>query len=176
MEKIRVLPKGKQPKIRICFDIDGTLITEEHDPKPRYDIINLLRWFKNNGHTVFVWSGGGVDYAEMWVRKLGLDVKVLPKDRRMMKLDIAVDDCEAELAPCMIYVGDDKPEDDKGEIPIEYLNLAPRTYNTLLNAKITTVQKLLKNYHDLHLLQGIGHIALKDIDTRLIAGGHRLPS
>lgn len=37
-----------------------------------------------------MWSGGGVDYAQHWVRKLGLDATVVAKGS--FKPDIAVDD------------------------------------------------------------------------------------
>lgn len=58
---------------------------------PDYDLIQVLRWFYNNGDEVFVWSGGGVDYAQTIVDKLGLTsmVKVIPKgDFGNKQLDI----------------------------------------------------------------------------------------
>ena len=78
--------------LTICFDVDGTLITPQG---PRYEIINLLMTLKQLGHTIYVWSGGGADYAEYWVKNLGLDVPALPKGE--IKPDIAVDDAEVSL-------------------------------------------------------------------------------
>ena len=55
----------------VAFDIDGTLISE-YDDTPNWPMIDLLRQFHALGATIIVWSGGGVDYAEMWVRRLNL--------------------------------------------------------------------------------------------------------
>lgn len=78
----------------ICFDVDGTLIRLKDDT-PRYEIIQLVQSFKKLGYTVYVWSGGGVDYAERWVYKLGLDVKVIGKGE--IKPDLAFDDEDVKL-------------------------------------------------------------------------------
>lgn len=56
--------------MRVCFDVDGTLI--DYDDNPRDDIINLLKTLSNGGFNIVVWSGGGKMYAEHWVRKLSL--------------------------------------------------------------------------------------------------------
>lgn len=53
-----------------AFDVDGTLIT--YSDKPRWDVIDTLRHLSKFG-TILVWSGGGKDYAEQWVRKLHLE-------------------------------------------------------------------------------------------------------
>ena len=100
------LPEGKpKPKLKVAFDVDGTLITEDYTyGSPRYEVIRLFHWFKKQGHTMFIWSGGGVEYAEQWRDKLGLEAFVIPKDKKQLKADIAVDDCEADLATVMIYV------------------------------------------------------------------------
>lgn len=76
----------------ICFDVDGTLITPQG---PRYDIIHMLLTLKNLGHQVYVWSGGGQEYAEGWVSQLGLGVPALRKGE--IRPDIAVDDGETGL-------------------------------------------------------------------------------
>lgn len=58
-------------KVVIAFDVDGTLINDRDEQN--INIVNLLitlAGFKNV--QIIVWSGGGVDYAEMWVRRLGL--------------------------------------------------------------------------------------------------------
>ena len=58
--------------MKIAFDVDGTLITLSND-RPRWDVIDMLRTLKKCGHTITVWSGGGKDYADMWVRRLFLE-------------------------------------------------------------------------------------------------------
>lgn len=92
---------------RIAFDVDDTLIKHEPGKEscPDYGIISVLKWFVNNGHQVLVWSGGGVDYASMWVRKLGIQdiVTVVTKEDKY-DVDIAFDDHHVELAKVTIKV------------------------------------------------------------------------
>ena len=93
-------------QIVVAFDVDGTLITEEGfgNEKPRYSIINLLLIFHALGHIVFVWSGGGIDYAQRWVEKLGLQDKCKVIEKGSAKVDIAFDDCEASLGKVDVCV------------------------------------------------------------------------
>src|SRR3990167_9526059 len=97
--------------MKIAFDIDGTLwkIRPKYkDQVPDYDLINILKWFIKNGDEVFVWSAGGIEYAERIVQKLGINdlVKVVAKQSKELDkknplvpdMDIAFDDCETTLA------------------------------------------------------------------------------
>ena len=96
--------------MKVAFDIDDTIwkIDRKHKIQvPDYDLIQVLRWFANNGDEVFVWSAGGQDYAQTIVDKLGLTdlVEVIPKissakilEKRYEGMDIAFDDCETNLA------------------------------------------------------------------------------
>lgn len=91
---------------RIAFDVDGTLIKKTiNGDVPRYEVIAVLESMVKWGNTVFVWSGGGVDYAEQWVRKLGLppEVRVLPKVLGY-DIDLAFDDQDATLATVTVRV------------------------------------------------------------------------
>lgn len=101
----RYLPERKaKPNLRIAFDVDGTLITEDYTRAvPRYDIIRLFHWFSREGHTMFIWSGGGMNYAEQWRDRLGLEAVILEK-KAGQNIDIAVDDCECDLATVHIFV------------------------------------------------------------------------
>lgn len=93
-------------KTRVAFDVDGTLIKKTSDGDvPRYDVIEVMLWMSALGHTVFVWSGGGEDYARQWVRKLGLTpfCRVIPKQAHF-GIDLAFDDQEAELAKVTVRV------------------------------------------------------------------------
>lgn len=56
--------------MNICFDVDGTLI--DYDDNPRLDIIDLLLAFRRGGFRIIVWSGNGDDYAELIIGRLGL--------------------------------------------------------------------------------------------------------
>lgn len=80
---------------KIAFDLDNCLLHYLlNEDTPKYEIIDLLRWFQSNTDwEIICWSGGGIDYTQRWVEKLGLDklgVKVIVKGGE--KVDIAVDD------------------------------------------------------------------------------------
>jgi predicted HAD superfamily phosphohydrolase YqeG len=93
-------------KTRIAFDVDGTLIRHTaNGDVPRYEVIAMLRTLVSLGHTVFVWSGGGTDYAEMWSRKLGLlpDVRVIGKSSSF-GIQLAFDDEDLTIAEVTVRV------------------------------------------------------------------------
>ena len=107
--------------MKIAFDVDDTLYkirVDERDQIPDYDLIQVLRWFYNNGDEIYVWSAGGIDYTKVFVKKLGLDkmVTVIPKvahdDSNSHKIDIAFDDCKTKLAKVDILV---KRDTDKNQ-------------------------------------------------------------
>lgn len=54
----------------IAFDVDMTLITEDY--KPIYENVFLYKALQKLGCTMVIWSGGGIDYAQQWGDKLGL--------------------------------------------------------------------------------------------------------
>jgi len=76
-----------------CFDVDGTLITL--DNKPNYKMIALLKLLQEFNCYVYIWSGGGIDYARAIADRLGLDVPVIEKGS--MTPHLAVDDQDVEL-------------------------------------------------------------------------------
>lgn len=82
--------------MKVCFDVDGTLI--DYTNQPRDLVIHLLRTFKALGCEVYVWSGGGVQYAHGWVNRLGLnDVVDDVIMKGSIKPDLAVDDQSVNL-------------------------------------------------------------------------------
>ena len=86
-------------KITVAFDVDGTLRCNctEACTDPNRDIVELFRIlnkFKNL--ELYVWSGGGSDYAMRFAREFGLGVKeknCLSKFG-VFRPDIAVDDIQ----------------------------------------------------------------------------------
>lgn len=72
------LPFGKMQKIRIAFDVDGTLrcnctaTCQDQNPDIVY-LFNIINRFKNTD--MYVWSGGGADYAWRFAQAYGLPVK-----------------------------------------------------------------------------------------------------
>ena len=99
---------------KIVFDVDDTLakIIKQEDSYtqvPDYNLMQVVRWFINNGDEVYIWSAGGIDYAATWARKLGIydQVKVIPKvelKETHPHMDIAFDDSESNLAKTTIRV------------------------------------------------------------------------
>lgn len=93
------LPFGKMRKIRIAFDVDGTLRCNCTDTcrDPNMKIVrlfNILADFKNT--EMFVWSGGGGDYARRFADLYELKVahsKCISKFGAP-QMDIAVDDIQ----------------------------------------------------------------------------------
>lgn len=90
-------------EVIISFDIDGTLITNSSglgQESLNIEVYNLLVLFSKMKNTkIYVWSGGGQDYAEQIVRKYGLQKYVErcfgkhEYDETIHgKVDIAIDD------------------------------------------------------------------------------------
>jgi len=93
----------------ICFDVDGTLIGEKD--QPNWGIINMLKTLFDCGHTIIVWSGGGKDYAEIWVKRLFLDnyvseCRMKPRiaEDLLDEIDVSFDDEDVTLAKCNIKI------------------------------------------------------------------------
>jgi hydroxymethylpyrimidine pyrophosphatase-like HAD family hydrolase len=89
-------------KLKILFDVDGVLI--DHNDKWIYSNIDLLLSFVKLGCQVFVASGGGVDYASMWVRRLSLEDQVTVIEKGSMEMDVAFDDRDVKLGKVNIKV------------------------------------------------------------------------
>jgi hypothetical protein len=86
----------KKDRPKIAFDLDGTLIT--YNDLPNYHVIDLLLWFHRHSiWDIYIWSGGGLDYAQQWTRKLGLDGMVKVIEKFSIEVDIAVDDRIGDL-------------------------------------------------------------------------------
>lgn len=95
--------------MKIAFDIDDTLIVPSvalgfGDETPNYENISVLKWFQAQGEEIILWSGSGTDWARRWGEKLGLQpFVVLPKEKNLA-IDIAIDDCDVDLAKVNIKV------------------------------------------------------------------------
>lgn len=107
----------------VMYDVDDTLVLWHHPNKdtrgitfvdphdqthhclvPHDKHIKLLKDFKARGYTIFVWSGGGFDWAETVVKTLGLEDYV---DFCMTKPTKWVDDLSAdEVLGSKIYLKD----------------------------------------------------------------------
>lgn len=93
--------------MKIAFDVDDTLIIPSivsgNRDTPNYDVIQVYRWFQAQGHEMFIWSGSGMDWAESWNEKLGLQGKIIPKQKNL-DIDICFDDCDVDLAKINLKV------------------------------------------------------------------------
>lgn len=89
----------------VAFDIDGTLIRQtDYGSVPRYEIINLLLFFNSYNYEIYVWSGGGIDYAKTWSEKLGITCAIAIPKNKDMYIDLCFDDEEVDLAKVNIKV------------------------------------------------------------------------
>ena len=120
-------------KLKIAFDVDDTLIIpavalkDEPHPYigiygaiPNYEVISIYRFFQKQGHSMIIWSGGGVDYARRWADKLGLEPNEIIIKEKNESIAIAFDDCDIDLAKVNIKVkrlnnGVDRSEWNKHE-------------------------------------------------------------
>lgn len=65
--------------IIICFDVDGTIygnpFSHKGEPVLNVKTVQLMQLFKDHVKNckIYVWSGGGKEYAEQIVVKFGLD-------------------------------------------------------------------------------------------------------
>jgi len=60
-------------RVALCFDIDGTLIDGDHKYVSMIKVLVVLSEQNWKNVRIIVWSGGGREYAETIVRRLGLD-------------------------------------------------------------------------------------------------------
>jgi len=93
------LPFGEMQTIKIAFDVDGTLrcnCTDTcQDPNKRIvDLFWILDSFKNI--ELYVWSGGGADYAKRFAVGYNLPVKLHRCISKVgaPQMDIAIDDIQ----------------------------------------------------------------------------------
>lgn len=95
-------------KIKIAFDVDDTLIwiNSRGETVPKYTTVVTLQMLHGmfTNAEIIVWSGSGVEYAQRWVEKLGIDnlVRVIAKGSE--EVDIAIDDQEVTLGKVNLQV------------------------------------------------------------------------
>lgn len=51
----------------IMVDVDGTLI--DYNDQPRQEVISAVKLMSGR-HNIIIWSGGGTQYARMWMQRL----------------------------------------------------------------------------------------------------------
>ena len=95
--------------MKIAFDIDDTLIvprvvTGFDYEVPNYATLKILHWFQDQGHTIILWSGSGIDWAETWAHKLGIYPCTVRIKEKSPDIDIAFDDCDVDLAKVNVKV------------------------------------------------------------------------
>lgn len=97
--------------MRIAFDVDNTLI--QKDPFTGRDIarysVLLMLFHMKVFCEIYVWSGSGLDYAKMWVEKLGIEDMVTVIDKNITasahhNIDLTVDDQDCQLAKLNLKV------------------------------------------------------------------------
>lgn len=101
----------------VAFDCDMTLIecgNYDTEHTVRHEVVNMFKAFQMLGCDMYIWSAGGVEWAEKVRKMCGLTAKVIekPSNRELFQLhksdwkfcpDIAVDDCE-DVGKVTIFV------------------------------------------------------------------------
>lgn len=94
--------------MKIAFDIDDTIITPSvvtgDRDVPNYETIAVYKWFQAQGNQMILWSGSGMDWAETWGSKLGLQPFSVQPKQFDPAIDIAFDDCDVNLAKVNVKV------------------------------------------------------------------------
>lgn len=95
-------------KLKIAFDVDDTLITKSHIgvdiPKLHTVVVMGMLMDMIEDLEVYVWSGSGVEYAQRWAEKLGIDHEVTVVAKGSIEVDIAFDDQEVTLGTVNVKV------------------------------------------------------------------------
>ena len=96
-------------KLKIAFDVDDTLIIPSvalgfGNDTPNYEVITMYRFFQAQGHHMIIWSGSGIDWATRWGEKLGLNPDEIRRKQKCEDIDIAIDDCDVDLATINIKI------------------------------------------------------------------------
>ncbi len=95
--------EGGSTPMKVIFDIDGTLI--DRFDRWNLDVVEYAREITDAGGTVYVWTGGGADYAETWGRRL-MDGHHIPVAGFFGKADL----------PEVLALGLDEMVDDRPNI------------------------------------------------------------
>lgn len=114
------LPFGKMTKIKIAFDVDGTLRSNKTEtsqgPNQRIvELFTILASFKNTD--LYVWSGGGAQYALRFAQLYKLPVKDSHCISKLgaPQMDIAIDDIQDTAIGTINLIVNEKPVGDKSE-------------------------------------------------------------
>jgi phosphoserine phosphatase len=86
--------------MRFAFDVDNTLIRNDKET-----VIAEIARSLSATHDVIVWSGGGREYAQLWMDRLGIKGTAASKTfADSINADVAFDDQDVRLAKVNIKV------------------------------------------------------------------------
>jgi len=94
---------------RLFCDVDGTLIDQHDNPRP--NLPNIFERLSKHFDKIYIWSGGGQDYAQMQMRRLGIGeyvscchTKMSFSKFKIQTGDICIDD-ELEVPKSFMRLG-----------------------------------------------------------------------
>jgi hydroxymethylpyrimidine pyrophosphatase-like HAD family hydrolase len=76
-------------KFSVAFDCDGTLMNLDGTINTR--LVDFAKSLIRAGFVVYVWSGGGIEYARDIARSVGLDGAII-RFKGDVKPDLCIDD------------------------------------------------------------------------------------
>ena len=85
----------------IAFDVDGTLF--DSNDNSRLEVIHFLGALHKAGHEIWIWSGGGVNYAIHKCRNIETPV-VFSAKFKTDEVDVCFDDQDVNLAKVNIRI------------------------------------------------------------------------
>jgi trehalose-6-phosphatase len=112
---MKVASKTNRKRLKIAFDVDDTLYkirVDKYDQVPDYELIQVLKWFCQNGDEVFIWSAGGVEYAKAFAKKFGFDDMVSIVEKGSFKPDISFDEYLTGLGKTDVIINRNTSEAD----------------------------------------------------------------
>lgn len=89
--------------MKIAFDIDDTLIIpaiacDNWRITPHFKNLSALKWFKDNGNYIILWSWTWPEWAEKWWKELYIPYDEIRIKQKYDDIDICIDDCIVDLA------------------------------------------------------------------------------
>jgi predicted HAD superfamily phosphohydrolase YqeG len=80
MERVKQVVSASRGKCVAYFDIDGTLIDDDH--LPNESVLSLLSYLHRSGARIYLWSAGGDEHCRDVAARYGIEAMIsayLPK-------------------------------------------------------------------------------------------------
>ena len=140
-------------KMRICFDLDNTLVTFPLDKddyssvQPIHKNIEYLRFLKKLGHTIIIYTARRMKTHDGNIGKVIKDISKITLDT-LEKFNVPFDEIYFGKPYAHFYIDDlaiDAHGDIEKEIGIYKTNICEREFNEIISSNIEIITKKSKN-------------------------------